>query len=93
MSTNSAELADVILDEAEVAVVPGEAFGTPGYLRLSYALGDDDIAEGIARIAKLVADNCAVVAACCTTAGVSAAAAPARVRNARRTGARCRHRG
>jgi aspartate aminotransferase len=44
----------VILDEAEVAVVPGEAFGTPGYLRLSYALGDDDLAEGIARIAKLV---------------------------------------
>jgi aspartate/methionine/tyrosine aminotransferase len=39
-----------------VAVVPGEAFGTPGYVRLSYALGDDDLAEGIGRIAKLVAD-------------------------------------
>jgi aspartate aminotransferase len=55
-STSSAELAAVILDEVEVAVVPGEAFGTPGYLRLSYALGDDDLAEGIGRIAKLVAD-------------------------------------
>ena len=47
----------VILDEAEVAVVPGEAFGTPGYVRMSYALGDDDLAEGVARIAKLVADS------------------------------------
>ena len=43
-----AELAELILDEAEVAVVPGEAFGTPGYLRLSYALGDDDLVEGVA---------------------------------------------
>jgi aspartate aminotransferase len=57
VSASSAELAAVILDEAEVAVVPGEAFGTPGYLRLSYALGDDDLAEGISRIAKLVADS------------------------------------
>jgi aspartate/methionine/tyrosine aminotransferase len=57
VSTNSAELAGVILDEAEVAAVPGEAFGTPGYLRMSYALGDDDIAEGIGRIAKLVAES------------------------------------
>ncbi len=56
VSTNSAELATVILEEAEVAVVPGEAFGTPGYLRLSYALGDDDLVEGISRIGKLVAD-------------------------------------
>ena len=53
--TTSAELADVILDEAEVAVVPGEAFGTPGYPRLSYALGDDDLAEGVGRIARLLA--------------------------------------
>ena len=52
--TTSAELATLILDEVEVAVVPGEAFGTPGYLRLSYALGDDDIAEGATRIAKLL---------------------------------------
>ncbi|MGH8961111.1 MAG: pyridoxal phosphate-dependent aminotransferase [Jatrophihabitantaceae bacterium] len=56
VSSTSAELAAVILDEAEVAVVPGEAFGTPGYARLSYALGDADLAEGISRIAKLVAD-------------------------------------
>jgi aspartate/methionine/tyrosine aminotransferase len=52
----SAELADLILDEAEVAVVPGEAFGTPGYLRLSYALGDDDLVEGVTRLQKLAAE-------------------------------------
>jgi aspartate/methionine/tyrosine aminotransferase len=52
----SAELAGLILDEAEVAVVPGEAFGTPGYFRLSYALGDADLEEGIARMAKLLAE-------------------------------------
>jgi aspartate/methionine/tyrosine aminotransferase len=57
LSSSSAELAGVILDEAEVAVVPGEAFGTPGYVRMSYALGDDDLAEGVNRIAKLVADS------------------------------------
>ncbi|MGN6606535.1 MAG: pyridoxal phosphate-dependent aminotransferase [Jatrophihabitans sp.] len=56
-AADSAELANLILDEVEVAVVPGEAFGTPGYVRLSYALGDDDLAEGIGRIAKLVADS------------------------------------
>jgi aspartate/methionine/tyrosine aminotransferase len=56
VANSSAALAALILDEAEVAVVPGEAFGTPGYVRLSYALGDDDLAEGIGRIAKLVAD-------------------------------------
>jgi aspartate aminotransferase len=50
----SAELAEIILDKAEVAVVPGEAFGAPGYLRLSYALGDDDLAEGVGRIQKLL---------------------------------------
>ncbi|OIJ25027.1 aspartate aminotransferase [Nocardioides luteus] len=49
----SADLAGYILDNAEVAVVPGEAFGTPGYLRLSYALGDDDLVEGVARLQKL----------------------------------------
>jgi aspartate aminotransferase len=53
--TTSAELAEVILDEVEVAVVPGEAFGAPGYLRLSYALGDDDLVEGVGRIQKLLA--------------------------------------
>ena len=52
--STSAELAEIILDEAEVAVVPGEAFGAPGYLRLSYALGDDDLVEGVGRIAKLL---------------------------------------
>ena len=51
----SAELAEYILDKAEVAVVPGEAFGSPGYLRLSYALGDDDLVEGITRIQNLFA--------------------------------------
>jgi aspartate/methionine/tyrosine aminotransferase len=52
----SAELAALILDEAEVAVVPGEAFGTPGYLRLSYALGDEDLVEGVTRIQHLLAE-------------------------------------
>jgi aspartate/methionine/tyrosine aminotransferase len=52
----SAELAELILDEAEVAVVPGEAFGTPGYLRLSYALGDDDLVEGVSRLGKLLGE-------------------------------------
>ncbi len=48
------QLAELLLDEVKVAVVPGEAFGAPGYARLSYALGDDDLAEGIDRIAKLL---------------------------------------
>ncbi|KQS73869.1 pyridoxal phosphate-dependent aminotransferase [Modestobacter sp. Leaf380] len=50
----SVELAELVLEEAEVAVVPGEAFGTPGYLRLSYALGDDDLVEGITRMQRLL---------------------------------------
>jgi aspartate/methionine/tyrosine aminotransferase len=50
---SSVELAELALEEAEVAVVPGEAFGTPGYLRLSYALGDDDLVEGVSRLQKL----------------------------------------
>ncbi|MCU7824246.1 pyridoxal phosphate-dependent aminotransferase [Kitasatospora sp. DSM 101779] len=53
---SSSELAALILDEAEVAVVPGEAFGTPGYLRLSYALGDADLVEGVTRIQQLLAE-------------------------------------
>jgi aspartate aminotransferase len=53
--TTSAELAELILDEVEVAVVPGEAFGPSGYLRLSYALGDDDLVEGVSRIQQLLA--------------------------------------
>src|SRR3954447_26020868 len=52
--TTSAELAEIILDEVEVAVVPGEAFGPSGYLRLSYALGDDDLVEGVGRIQELL---------------------------------------
>ncbi|GAA3752954.1 pyridoxal phosphate-dependent aminotransferase [Salinactinospora qingdaonensis] len=54
--TSSTELAELILEQVEVAVVPGEAFGTPGYLRLSYALGDADLAEGVGRIAKLLGE-------------------------------------
>jgi aspartate aminotransferase len=50
---SSAELADLAIDEAKVAVVPGEAFGTPGYFRMSYALGDEDLVEGVSRLAKL----------------------------------------
>lgn len=52
----SGELASLILDEVEVAAVPGEAFGTPGYLRFSYALGDEDLVEGISRIQKLLGE-------------------------------------
>ncbi|WP_175955022.1 pyridoxal phosphate-dependent aminotransferase [Schaalia sp. Marseille-Q2122] len=53
--TTSAELADLILDEVEVAVVPGEAFGPSGFLRLSYALSDEDLIEGVGRIQELLA--------------------------------------
>ena len=49
------ELAEVVLEEAKVAFVPGEAFGAPGCARFSYALGDDDLVEGISRLAKLLA--------------------------------------
>ena len=55
--TTSAELATLILEEVEVAAVPGEAFGPSGYLRFSYALGDEDIVEGIGRIKKLIAES------------------------------------
>ncbi|AXK45819.1 pyridoxal phosphate-dependent aminotransferase [Brachybacterium saurashtrense] len=54
--TSSTELATVILEEAEVAAVPGEAFGAPGHLRFSYALNDDDIVEGIGRVAALLSE-------------------------------------
>ena len=53
-ATSTNELAAIILDEVKVAVVPGEAFGAPGYFRLSFALGDDDLGEGITRIADFV---------------------------------------
>ncbi|MFN3218851.1 MAG: pyridoxal phosphate-dependent aminotransferase [Acidimicrobiales bacterium] len=52
--TTTLELADILLEEAKVAIVPGEAFGAPGYARLSFALGDDDLAEGIGRIADIL---------------------------------------
>ena len=51
--TSSLELADMILEQAEVALVPGEAFGPSGYLRMSYALSDDQLLEGIQRMQKL----------------------------------------
>jgi aspartate aminotransferase len=52
---SSAELATLVLDRAEVAVVPGEAFGTPGYFRLSYALGDEDLVAGVTRLGEFLA--------------------------------------
>ncbi len=48
------DLAEVLLDEAQVAIVPGEAFGAPGYARLSFALGDDDLGVGVGRIAEFL---------------------------------------
>jgi aspartate/methionine/tyrosine aminotransferase len=53
----SMQLADVVLSESKVAFVPGEAFGSAGYARFSFALGDADLEEGITRIANLVAAN------------------------------------
>jgi aspartate/methionine/tyrosine aminotransferase len=53
----TAELAELLLDEGDVAVVPGEAFGAPGYARLSYALGDDDLRRGVERIADVLTDG------------------------------------
>jgi aspartate/methionine/tyrosine aminotransferase len=53
-ASNTLELADIVLSEARVAFVPGEAFGAPGYVRLSFALGDDDLVEGVSRIQKLL---------------------------------------
>jgi aspartate aminotransferase len=52
--TTTVELAEVVLDKAKVAIVPGEAFGAPGYARLSFAIADDDIREGVGRIADLL---------------------------------------
>ena len=51
------ELAEIVLEEAKVAIVPGEAFGAPGYARLSYALGDDQLEEGLGRIARLLQES------------------------------------
>ena len=55
VANTTSELADLFLDEAEVAVVPGEAFGTPGYLRFSYALAEDELVAGIERLQDLLA--------------------------------------
>ena len=54
VATDTLELAEIILEQAKVAIVPGEAFGAPGYARLSYALGDEDLVDGITRIADLL---------------------------------------
>lgn len=54
--TSSAQLAEVLLEHAGVAVVPGEAFGAPGSMRLSYALGDDDLAEGLRRLGEVLGE-------------------------------------
>jgi len=53
---SSAQLAELVLDEVGVAVVPGEAFGTPGYFRLSYALGDEALEKGISRLNALLSE-------------------------------------
>jgi aspartate/methionine/tyrosine aminotransferase len=50
----SADLAEAIIDQANVALVPGESFGAPGYLRLSYAVGEEEIRRGVAAIADLM---------------------------------------
>ena len=55
VSSSSSELASNLLETIQIAVVPGEAFGTPGYFRLSYALSDGDLVEGLERLAELVA--------------------------------------
>ena len=55
VASTSAELAEVLLETIKVAVVPGEAFGAPGYFRLSYALSDGDLEEGLSRVSELVA--------------------------------------
>jgi aspartate/methionine/tyrosine aminotransferase len=52
-ASSSAELAELAIDEAKVAVVQGEAFGAPGYFRMSYALGDENLVEGVTRLSKL----------------------------------------
>jgi aspartate/methionine/tyrosine aminotransferase len=52
--TSTLELAEILLEQAHAAIVPGEAFGAPGYMRFSYALGDDDLERGLGRIADLL---------------------------------------
>jgi aspartate/methionine/tyrosine aminotransferase len=62
-ATNTLELAEIVLEEANVAFVPGEAFGAAGYGRFSYAMSDEDLERGITRIAELVAESDAAVVA------------------------------
>ncbi len=54
VASTTMELAELFLEKANVAIVPGEAFGAPGYARLSFALSDDDLIEGLTRIVDLV---------------------------------------
>jgi aspartate aminotransferase len=54
-ATSSSELAELLLEKIQIAVVPGEAFGAPGHFRISYALGDEDLVEGLERFGRLVA--------------------------------------
>jgi aspartate aminotransferase len=54
--STTVELCGVLLDEAKVAIVPGEAFDAPGYARMSFALGDDDLGEGCRRVAELLTE-------------------------------------
>jgi aspartate/methionine/tyrosine aminotransferase len=54
--SSTIELAELILDEERVAIVPGEAFGAGGYARMAYAIGDDDLVEGVTRIAKVLSE-------------------------------------
>ena len=56
VSQSTLDLADVLLEAAKIAIVPGEAFGAPGYARLAYALGDDALVDGLTRVAKLLTD-------------------------------------
>ena len=57
VATSTLELAELILDEVKVAIVPGEAFGAPGYARMAYALSDDDLVEGVSRIIELLGED------------------------------------
>jgi aspartate/methionine/tyrosine aminotransferase len=55
--TSTLELAEIVLEQAKVAIVPGEAFGAPGYARLSYALADDQLEEGLGRLGHLLSQT------------------------------------
>ena len=54
VASSSLELAGIVLEQAKIAFVPGEAFGAPGYARFSFALGDDDLVDGLERLAAFV---------------------------------------